>query len=513
MRKYEKALHHLKMSNLQDGCSLSSKKILQWIFAWPDHSPSATAICYHAALYDDDSNELFKFENRYLNEISNIPVALRYERKSIDSQAFLLKTIQTSWHYGLHSLSGYNKDPQAANEDFENASQSMQKLNFTEPLSPESEKILDNFIFMIKSSNEYWFDRIPQMKKSFECFVEKIEAAKNYFKTKKQPIPAYLETEDYKKCLKIYSKRKEMAYLVEEPLIPFRFKTAHDTEELYNTLKENIAFDTHFKEDKTPKNNPSIPSFSIPPLTKEEERFEKAIKNELQLLTGDMEIAKTQDSAHIDYEIHDAETLIHNLELVDSILLNRCKELSQEMLRRANRGVDPVQQYIGKKPVVSKKKLVDAFLSHAVFSLKELNPHLTTSQAEELLNMTGDYLKLTVEQRRIKKALTYLKEKSAKPSSMQKATALLQSVVSPKYDPAQYPIFLVFEYVSKLNLRDQQIYLLKKLLETQDSDKYVPRLIQLIMGGGKTSILAVILLKAAAKKSHLSCLVTDSSLN
>jgi len=80
----------------------------------------------------------------------------------------------------------------------------------------------------------------------------------------------------------------------------------------------------------------------------------------------------------------------------------------------------------------------------------------------------------------------------------------------PVYSIENFPPFLVFEYISKLSIRPQQAELLEKLLEMRDG-KYIDRVIQLIMGGGKTSVMAVILLLLAAKKDRLSLFVTLAS--
>ncbi|MBN4066510.1 DUF3638 domain-containing protein [Simkania negevensis] len=78
-------------------------------------------------------------------------------------------------------------------------------------------------------------------------------------------------------------------------------------------------------------------------------------------------------------------------------------------------------------------------------------------------------------------------------------------------DPEREVPFLVFEYFSNMRIRPEQYALLHKMTETGNGKRYNDIVIQLIMGGGKTSTLASILGHLAAKPGRLALFVTPAS--
>ncbi|MBN4066828.1 DUF3638 domain-containing protein, partial [Simkania negevensis] len=78
-------------------------------------------------------------------------------------------------------------------------------------------------------------------------------------------------------------------------------------------------------------------------------------------------------------------------------------------------------------------------------------------------------------------------------------------------DPEREIPFLVFEYFSDMRIRPEQYELLQKMTETGNGKRYSDIVIQLIMGGGKTSVLASILGHLAAKPGRLALFVTPAS--
>lgn len=63
---------------------------------------------------------------------------------------------------------------------------------------------------------------------------------------------------------------------------------------------------------------------------------------------------------------------------------------------------------------------------------------------------------------------------------------------------------LLFEKVTKMTVRDEQLEKIEQLLQEDSSDVYKNCALQMIMGGGKTSVLASILLRVGAKENHIS---------
>lgn len=186
---------------------------------------------------------------------------------------------------------------------------------------------------------------------------------------------------------------------------------------------------------------------------------------------------------------------------------------------------------------ISIKKLIWAFLSSDQKGFKELNTHLATDAFDQkiaetlgfektkgigieyLHHLVGLYLKVSVYQKRISRALSHTQNVLGtklnpleKEVEVQKIAEELSEETLDLYDPSMFPAFLVFEYMSDFAIRPEQVSYLKKMLEVDPStDKYKNKVIQMMMGGGKTTVLAVILLKLTASRGKLSIFATLSS--
>jgi hypothetical protein len=135
-----------------------------------------------------------------------------------------------------------------------------------------------------------------------------------------------------------------------------------------------------------------------------------------------------------------------------------------------------------------------------------------------LYNLMGLYMILSVQQNRFTRAVELCKKiiplgdkELQRDALVQKLSQELTSPQEPIYEIKKYPAFLVFEYLSGFSMRQNQANVLKKLLETNAFGRYVDRVSQLMMGEGKTAVIAVILLKLAAQKGRLSLFVTPAS--
>jgi len=79
------------------------------------------------------------------------------------------------------------------------------------------------------------------------------------------------------------------------------------------------------------------------------------------------------------------------------------------------------------------------------------------------------------------------------------------------WSPLEYPEFLAFELDSDMAIRETQAEVAKAILSSEEGVNG-NRLLQLIMGGGKTAVIAPIVLCAAARGDNLVRATVLSSL-
>lgn len=142
----------------------------------------------------------------------------------------------------------------------------------------------------------------------------------------------------------------------------------------------------------------------------------------------------------------------------------------------------------------------------------DANPLLTEAEITDLMRDVFQWLMLQTDYQHLVRIKGFGKDYQENKESLSGAffgEMLYTSCESKReYDPHQFPELLVFEYFSKMRLREQQGDLIQKMLRGEA--KYDDATAQLIMGGGKTSVLATILLVVAASKG-LAYFVTPAS--
>jgi hypothetical protein len=276
-------------------------------------------------------------------------------------------------------------------------------------------------------------------------------------------------------------------------------------------------------------------------LSPEAQEFFPIIENEFEEFAKDFAAGAKINAARQSYTLDKPKELKQDLTAEIKKLEELRVNLESSILELANKH-DPDQKKttLFKEAQIDKeitlKKLADLFLSGDADKFAQVNPYLRDKRLVEqlaksfqvqpqdnlaidyLYNLMGLYMSLTVQQKRYKRAsdicdkIIPLKENDLKRDALvQKLNEELTLLQEPIYEIKDYPAFLVFEYLSGISMHLTQARLLKKLLETDENGHYLHRVIQLIMGGGKTAVIAVVLLKLAAKKGRLSLFITPAS--
>ena len=165
-------------------------------------------------------------------------------------------------------------------------------------------------------------------------------------------------------------------------------------------------------------------------------------------------------------------------------------------------------------------ELFTSFLQKDPTLLTQQNPLLTQKDIEQLYADLSDYALLHSRMDQTKQASDILAEKKSfnevEPYDLQLLGGILDK--SRTYEIAEFPELLVYEYASHRVLREDQVIILKKIIQlieskADESDKDMHHcLLQFAAGGGKTSVLIPILAERFARKGFLPVIFNTNEL-
>lgn len=176
-------------------------------------------------------------------------------------------------------------------------------------------------------------------------------------------------------------------------------------------------------------------------------------------------------------------------------------------------------------PVMKDPSLIDiirACTRGTPGAYRALNPYLSDEEITEIHQLAIELMLIATTYRQLKKVESELKKwKEAGPLEAKvhwdKAVDLLHtarcySCATP--EDIQANLYnLHFEFKAELRIRAKQDYLLKEIIRRLDSGEELDMhlVFQLIMGGGKTSVILSILLDLVSEKNRLAVLILDPS--
>jgi hypothetical protein len=160
------------------------------------------------------------------------------------------------------------------------------------------------------------------------------------------------------------------------------------------------------------------------------------------------------------------------------------------------------------------KNAVLLYLLRSKDRYQKENRHLTDEIISELNKMIGRYLFLSTDlghKIRILKRVDSLEEIESEEERKFETEEIYKALNQKReYKAEDHPCFIVFEYLANMRLRKVQVDLIHYMTEKQ-GEVYKDSIVQLIMGGGKTSVLAVILLSLASELGGFGVFVTPKS--
>ncbi|CDR33416.1 DUF3638 domain-containing protein [Criblamydia sequanensis] len=277
--------------------------------------------------------------------------------------------------------------------------------------------------------------------------------------------------------------------------------TIHSLTRLASTLS---SIQNYF-ESKESKEDPDYPL-----ITSELRRLKEDIKEYGIQLTS---------LETIPFESMDLDSLSIKLrkEVSDPIQLAKfrkqlCKlanKKSEDPLEQSRRNLHLLGNYLKN---IQLDDLLFNFAKQRPEELMALNPGLMKEDVHQLYSMIAEYLKISLENQKIIRCLKRIELLKKGVSNEQEINLrkelYLDLSYSTPYDPKSRPAFLVFEYFSELSLRYEQVELLELFLK----DFKVNRIMELIMGAGKSSVLLPLLGALRADGEHISILIVTEFL-
>jgi len=170
-----------------------------------------------------------------------------------------------------------------------------------------------------------------------------------------------------------------------------------------------------------------------------------------------------------------------------------------------------LKQQAGLKEKIDWRHLQLLYIQGNALAYKELNPLLDEDMVQKIYGDTEQLLLDATQQKQRIRALDLI-QTIKKSKSSQERSELVQKFhheISSKraYCPSKHPEILVYEYRRDLQLRESQVKQIETLMD-QNQD----RVLEIIMGGGKSDILLPLLALKLADGKKLSMLILPEEL-
>ncbi|MBF8263857.1 MAG: hypothetical protein HW387_1522 [Parachlamydiales bacterium] len=262
-------------------------------------------------------------------------------------------------------------------------------------------------------------------------------------------------------------------------------------------------------------------------LSASERIYEASIRKEVQEFQADFDAGVKENRDGVRYVLKDVQALeLLKKELTGLIpqQADKVDQFQRLILVLANKKSSKpelrLQEFLledGRfKPEMKLQQLVCLFLQGDKNGYRRNNPHLTKEDIRQIDQLIQFFLIESTELSQAKRALQ-LVEQLKEGSAWQERDLLeneLGALLNAKmqYDPSQDRVALVLEYGANIRIRAKQVQRLAQMTEMDKSTgKYRDVVAQLIMGGGKTTVLAAILMQRAAQPGRLSMFIPPAA--
>ena len=315
-------------------------------------------------------------------------------------------------------------------------------------------------------------------------------------------------------------------------------------------LKKLVEEHFTVEKAKEPLNPPGTLELSDK-LSEKEREYSKAIVQEFKHYNDDVQKARKQVQEQPDFKLktgqkqlmEDMGAFLDPVTGLEATLLKQENEIISLLMapRAIKTSEDLVAFARQESPMIRTPRMIDivrACVKGTPEAYRELNPYLSNQAINEIYQQTLEFMLNSSTLQQVKKAQGFLKKWE---TTHQKATdskidneiktlnaeadAYWQQAVEILTAERAYPCGtwqqmqgnvynLFFEYKTELRIRQVQIDLLRKIMEGQTSghEELSNLIFQLIMGGGKTSVILSVLLDLISEQpNRLAILVLHPS--
>jgi hypothetical protein len=280
---------------------------------------------------------------------------------------------------------------------------------------------------------------------------------------------------------------------------------------------------TDFFDTKTTQDVIPTMDFSLKEnlLSQQDEAYKESIQKDLNVLAADFEEGRKQLLSQQEITFKDPNKLVSELQKEKNTTLTALDQKEKEAQEILNHLISipfkdflhrVAQNVIGVKKSISLDKAREALLTFDKRAFKVLNPNLTDAQIIEiaqLLIAIEDLKSWKAQLERMEELVTKGKDIANQddPTKKDCCRRLLQELEGDyhfKTLPAEEQvIYRIFCGETGLIPFEKQVELIAKILKTSEDDpsRLCDIVIQLIMGGGKTSVIATIVLQFLARRN------------
>ncbi len=173
---------------------------------------------------------------------------------------------------------------------------------------------------------------------------------------------------------------------------------------------------------------------------------------------------------------------------------------------------------LSKKEIPPTRKECLALFVQADLALYQKRlPFLSEKDCHQLHEILGNYLEIATKVQHVQRCAGKLDKVLKKMTKGQDASAAVHLLAlemhkTREYDPSSHPELMLFEYYAGFSLRKEQCENFITMIKKAPNGQFVSLLLQLIMSGGKTSVLGSLLALKKADGYHLSLLLMPRSL-
>lgn len=268
---------------------------------------------------------------------------------------------------------------------------------------------------------------------------------------------------------------------------------------------------------------------SIPPLKlhRAEKKYEKSIKSRIEYYSKDCKIALKNENKKMRFKKDvNYELLLKQIREESTVALDREGNLEKSIHMLANKSPFEFNSYVHHQAhslgrVKSKHPLETILRASArkngVEALMELNSYLSLEEARELQAACVEFMVESTHRQHLVRIENSLKKWLESGKKNNTEFELAQEALAERrvytIEPDNLPS-LLFEYTSKMRIREKQVKIINQVISIilkRNDEKLTSSAFQLIMGGGKTSVIISMLIEMLSEAGMLVLVMSNSS--